>query len=199
MNTVIFCEGKTDVYFLDQIIKQRNQEVNVKKYISEDLPPSNRRGEQSEAVRNLVEPNNPYEILLKSEEGLDQLTKVIPGLLQFLGSQPLSFHIMIDLDGGNLTQFVDEINSRCRSRMPKPIIIGEIMLVKKSEKFICKQYAIKKDGVEIDTFCIFAFFQSLESSAGISGDETQSEKYDKVNNLITTPEIRSHINNLVNI
>lgn len=191
MDRVVLCEGKRDVKFVETFYELERDGVDVKRFLGEEIGHSELKNHDSNAVRNFTDRRNPYDALVKSENGVTDLERVFVKLARFLLQKP-DFRVcfLIDLDKKNYDhldyasdtrkyrELLDGLDERVRDNYRgSNLRIERDGLHRKSSAQIAGEATLRSDGGEIGTFDVLAFRSDLEDAAEIlDGDSTAVEE-----------------------
>ena len=97
-DVIVPCEGERDARLVETYYDVHGEDTRVTTFLGEEVEHSRQKNEDSEEIRNSVEPRNPYDVLVKSEEGDDTLKPLFVKLVNRLVQVELRVRLLIDLD-----------------------------------------------------------------------------------------------------
>lgn len=177
MKRIVLSEGKRDVVFVEQFLERQSGDNRVTRFVGEDVQHSRLKNRESECIRNFLEPRNPYDCLVKSENGKADLKRVFAKLVRFLVSSDAEVCLLIDLDSRPLDALFDDLDDRvaeCYSGKEYEIVHSET--VAQSDVQIGATAELRSDGDVRGEFDVLAFRSSLEDAAGIDDTDDQEGK-----------------------
>lgn len=180
MKRVVLSEGKRDVSLVEQYCELVDSDVRVKTFVGEEVAHSRLKNEESEAIRNFLEPRNPYQVLAKSENGKPDLVKAFVKLANFLVSRDVEVCLLIDLDGTDLGDLIDELDTKVRSNYDgRDFAIERDSVLDRSDALVAARSCLRSGDDVVGTFEVLAFRSDLECAANIDSEdpwETQEDK-----------------------
>lgn len=192
MDRVVLCEGKRDVKLIEQYYEQSQGSPELNRVHGENIDHSNLKNRESDAVRNFTERRNPYDILVKSENGVPNLKRLFVKIADFLMKQPeFRVCLLIDLDEKGYDhldhtsntrryrELLSELDTRVGDNYQgKDLKIQQDSIHTRSSVQIAGEATLRSAQGPVGSFDVLAFHSDLEDAAGISdGDEiTEDER-----------------------
>lgn len=171
MSHIVFSEGKNDVHFVKTLLRSVDRTVDVdeflaEKYVTEEGPGPLVPPESAE-IRRFRTRADRGDVLVKSENGDENLLKVFATLLVDLCPFDLRFTLVVDCDGNGLRQILDRLNGHIGSRYG-----GSVTVRRESTTDLGPDATLARCSVEgssglDDEFTLVAFAESLEVAAGV--------------------------------
>lgn len=190
MKKLILSEGKDDTYFVHESVKRYDSGIDTDVVDIEDKTIAEQKPLESEEIREFIPRFNPYAVLAKSEGGQNSLKKIFCSLVADLARRELDFFLVIDLDGGDLEEYIDDIRLRIDDvHAGNDVILNRINQIETSDVIIIVEYEVIFNQQSIDRFCVIAFTNSLEDVAGITGSDDWETRQDKIDDVIDNPEL----------
>lgn len=194
---IIFTEGENDLELIEDSTSETRDSVDIAKFVLEELgPATNYKGKESQAIRNFSEPYNPKNLLIKSEGGKPKLKSMFSTMVTQLDSLNIDFHIVIDLDGGDISDFCDDVNERCRERF-----VEDVAVEPRDYTTISTDIEIHSCSLIINSqprldFNVITFAHSMEICAGVTSSDSKIEKERKLSSLATSDELQDVLNHI---
>lgn len=191
MTKVVFSEGKHDVYFLKEIHNRavRNNKYNI--YLANETEDS-----QTKWLRqNKVDPR--FDFLYKSEGGTGNVIKQIRS--HSLMFTEFSLYILVDLDDGPFSDFLEEMNGKMREQYGNKV---QIITNSRSsnQDMLLVNSTLQISGSENRDLPILAFDNCLEDVTGIVYGEDRSAKITKIQRYLdSNPSIQQDIASMIYI
>lgn len=172
MKQIVFSEGKNDVHFISYFFYERDGSFQVKKFIGEEAD-GQIRGEETREIKNFREPRNPYHVLAKSENGKPNLKQVFAALVNQLMRVDPEIVVLVDLDGGSLRGFVNDLDERIQTHHTgRGTQLGDPSITERNGDMVAALCEVLTgDGKCKGKFRIVAFKQTLERVADVPKDE----------------------------
>lgn len=167
MKPVILCEGKRDVKLIECYYEHIPGEFEVKSFIGEEVPHSKLTNRESELIRDFPDRWNPYDVLVKSENGITNLQKVFGKLAKFLFDQHIQLCLMVDLDGGEYDEFLAELTEHIQSRQGPSFEVVRKKRVQRNATLLATRNQLHNDGATYGSFDVIAFHSRLETALDI--------------------------------
>lgn len=176
MKQVVLSEGKWDVKLVSYYYEQFHSDLLVDTFIGEEIPYSDLKNQESNAIENFLEPRNPYDVLVKSENGKSDLKLIFVKLVRYLLGQDVQVCLLIDLDGGDHDRLLRELDEQVRSNYDgrECEIVSQEPLAK-SPVQVCSRNRLLEDGSVRGEFDVVAFRHTLDTAADID-KETDSDE-----------------------
>lgn len=190
MKQIVLSEGKNDVHLISVFFKNRCGTFEVKKFHGEDAD-GHIQAEESQEIKNFRERRNPYHVLAKSENGKPNLKKIFAALVSQLMRIDPEIIILVDLDGGSLRGFMNDLDEQVQERHSgKGVKLGDHSIVKRNTDMVAAECEVLTgDGKRKGTFQILAFQQTLERVAGVSHDEEIEERKEQIEEFLEKDHI----------
>ncbi len=181
-DVIVLCEGKRDVRLVETYYELHDDTVRVDTFIGESVPHSRQKNEDSRRIRNFVEPRNPYDVLVKSEEGDETLKPLFVKLINRLVTVDPRVCLLIDLDTApmgshrsNYRELIADLDQRVSDNYSgnEYGIETTERLDRSSQQVATRCRLTDRTGVR-GMFSILAFHTSLEDAANTAhGDENE--------------------------
>lgn len=176
MKQVVMSEGKHDIVFVQQYAQQYCRNDRVTTFVGEEVEHSRLKNAESSCIRNFLERRNPYDILVKSENGKPALKRVFIKLVNFLVDVDAEVCLLVDLDSRPLEDLVADLDTAVQTNYD-----GREYAIEHSETIARSDHQIAATG-ELwsadrchGAFEILAFTSDLEDVAGIDKEATIAE------------------------
>lgn len=195
---IVLSEGKNDVHLVSSFFSECDRTLEVKEFIGEEIGPS-LRTEESEAIRNFREPRSPYDLLVKSENGKPNLKKVFAGLVnQLMEIEPEVF-VLVDLDGGRLNGFVEDLDEQVQTRHNGRIELGTPEIKERNGDLVAGTCDVRTAmGRTKGEFHLVAFRQTLEQVADTSREEEREVREEKIECLLDEEHVFDLLDSVLN-
>lgn len=181
MKRVVLSEGKRDVSLVEQHCDLIESEIEVTTFVGEEVAHSRLKNEESEQIRNFLEPRNPYQVLAKSENGKPDLIRAFVKLANFLLSRDVRVCLLIDLDGDDLGDLIGELDERVRDNYDgREFAIERDATLERSDALVAARSRLRSGGDEVGTFEVVAFRSDLEDATDIHADDSWDTQTDKL-------------------
>lgn len=185
MKRVVMSEGKHDIAFVEQFLQQRSGEFMVDTFVGEDVEHSRQKNAESDCIRNFLERRNPYDVLVKSENGKPDLKRVFVKLVNFLVDLDAEVCLLIDLDSRSLGALIDDLDAGVRTNYDgKDYAIEHAETVVRTETQIAARGRLLSDGEPQGEFDVLAFRSCLEDAAAIEDDDSPEAIEDKLADFV---------------
>jgi hypothetical protein len=181
MKQVVLSEGKNDVHFISSFFKERGGNFQIKQFLGEHADGQIRHEETTE-IKNFRERRNPYHVLAKSENGKSNLEQVFAALVNQLMRIDPEIVVLVDLDGGSLRGFVNDLDEQVRTQHSgRGTELGDPSITERTGDMVAAVCEVLKgNGSRKGEFRIVAFKQTLERVADVSKDEELDARQDKI-------------------
>lgn len=190
---IVLCEGKNDVHLVYSFFEKCDGSYDVDRFHGEDIRTELQYAE-SDKIKNFRGPQNDYHVLAKSENNKSNLQSLIAALVNLL----LDSHdytpvcVLVDLDGGDLDGFFDNLGEMIADRQGgRGIELGEHEVVEWNRHMIaadCK--VLTREGRVKGKFHVAAFRQTLERLTDIDRDDDEREvKNEKIERLLENDHV----------
>jgi hypothetical protein len=87
-------------------------DFDVNTFIGEDVSYSRLSKKESDVIRDFSGPWNPFDVLAKSENGIEDLKMAFGKLAKFLLDQDVQLYLLVDLDGGDHDELLGDLTER---------------------------------------------------------------------------------------
>lgn len=190
MDRIFFCEGKNDVALLRLFFEQLDRSYKRKEFIAEEVAHSRLQNNESAELQSFIEPYNPYDVLVKSENGKTDLVDMFVNVANFLSGQDLDIYVVIDLDADDLSGLIAHINEKMDGQYQgKSLQVSEPDHIRQTSNLVTCRHKLLDGSNPIDEFKLIAFDPELEELAGIADDEDDDMRDSKLERLLA----RTHI------
>lgn len=185
MKQVVMSEGKHDVEFVEQFLQQRSGDFLVDTFVGEDVEHSRLKNAESDCIRNFLERRNPYDVLVKSENGKPALKRVFVKLVNFLVDLDAAVCLLIDLDSRSLDALIDDLDTGVRTNYAgRDYAIEHLETVARNETQVAARGELLSDGRSRGEFEVLAFHSCLEAAAGIDDGDSTTEIEKKLSEFV---------------
>lgn len=190
MKQIVLSEGKNDVHLISSFFEKRSGTFRVKKFHGEDAD-GYIQAEETQAIKNFREPRNPYHVLAKSENGKPNVKQVFAALVGQLMRIDPEIVILVDLDGGSLRRFVNDLDEQIRERHSgKGMKLGDHSIVERNSDMVAAVCEVLTgSGTRKGEFRVLAFAQTLERVADVSRDETIDSRKQQIERFLTEDHV----------
>lgn len=175
MKPVVMSEGRRDVKLVECYYEYVAGDFEVQTFIGEEISHSRQSNRESELIRNFPEPWNPFDVLVKSENGIEDLKLVFGKLAKFLLAQNVQLCLLVDLDGGDHSDFLDDLTEHVQSSHGNHFEISFGERIERSSAMVATRNHLLDDAAVRGSFEVLAFHSRLESATNID-KEKDSEK-----------------------
>lgn len=201
VNLIVLSEGKNDVHLVYSFFEEYDESYAVERFHGEEIQ-TELRAEESRKISLFREPRNQYHVLAKSENNKDNLQDVFVRLVnQLLGGRVFTpICMLVDLDGGNLKTFLDDIDERIREcHSGRGIELGNHSIVKRNRHLIaCVCEVLTRQERVKGEFHVVAFRQTLERLTDIDRENDEREvKNEKVECLLDEDHVFDFLNSVL--
>lgn len=192
---VVFCEGKRDVRLVERFYELERTGVSVDTFLGEEVDHERLRNFERRKLENFAERRNPYDTLVKSENGIEKLETQFATLCHFLLKRPAyDVCYLTDLDkkdydhlqhGSDVRKYrelLETLDERVQS-----VHQGQDYRIEwsdpsdKTRVQLAGEATLHSADGPLGTFDVLAFRSDLEDSAGIDDlrdYETEGERLD---------------------
>ena len=182
------------MYFLSYFFEKRSGNFEIKRFIGENADGQIRHEETTE-IKNFRERRNPYHVLAKSANGKSNLKQVFAALVNQLMRIDPEIVVLVDLDGGSLREFVNDLDEQVRTQHSgRGTELGAPSITERNGDMvaaICE--VLKGNGTRNGEFRIVAFKQTLERVADVSKDEELDTRQAQIEEFLE----ETHVYNLL--
>lgn len=191
MDRIFFCEGKNDVALMRLFFEQLDRNYERTEFIAEEVAYSRLQNNESAELQSFIEPFNPYDVLVKSENGKTDLVDMFVNVIHFLSGRNLDIYVVIDLDADDLSDLITHINEKMDGQYQgKPLQISEPDHIRRNSDLVTCKHALLDGSNAIDEFKLIAFEPELEELAGIVNDDEDDTRDGKLETLLA----QTHVN-----
>jgi len=169
--TVIFSEGKRDLNLMRLFFYVYHEDVKLDYMVGEEIEYANLKKQESEWFDLLVSDWDDTEVLIKSEEGKENLIEVFTHIVRYVTEYDTRIVFLVDLDEKDVSEVEDRICKKVEGRFR-----GQRLTVEGSEKrqrgdLALTESSLVSESGDDSPFYIVGFEHSMETSAGIDKDE----------------------------
>ena len=205
MRHIVFTEGRNDVHFVKSLLESANRTCEVDTFLMEEYVVAEGAGPtvppESQEIRRFRTREERGDVLVKSENGDENLLKVFSTLLVDLCAFELQFSMVIDCDGDGLQYVLDQLRGHVGSRYGSGVTIR-----RKSKTEIGPDATLVDCSVEGGSgldgeFTLVAFAESLEAAVGVvrehdreTKEETIAEYVDEMDGVNELAAVFEHVN-----
>jgi hypothetical protein len=182
MKRLILCEGKHDVLLVKSFFEHEYPDTPIETFRAKEQEFStvgSLIGMESDKIRWFDGSYHDFDVLLKSENGIENLRQVVPKIVRQLEGLHVEKRLVVDLDGGTLDEFLRDINERIRGTHNGYSFVQTERIYKNSH-LIAVKTELRKRGSPVDNYNLVAFHDNFEDSAGIDkksdDDDTKQAK-----------------------
>lgn len=195
MNKIIFSEGRRDTEFLKELVHDYANRLSVDRLDIPSGPSDTRNPRETNKIRQFSERWDPHDILLKSEGGLPNLLETLPVMFIQNYDSEIDLDVLLDLDGGKMSEVVDELNNRLEGRSQSGSVHIEPCSKLSNRHFISTQrFSIVVNGHQKKEFSIAAFRESLEIVADINkSEDSENIMNQKARDIVDDERVREPI------
>lgn len=188
MKRLVLSEGRRDVRLVELFYETATTETSVDTFYGEDVSYERLKSHESEKIRNFLERRNPYDVLVKSENGKPDLKRVFSKLASFLVTADVTLVLLIDLDGGSLEELIDDLDTRVEDTYQgRRLGIRDVEQIERNRVLLANRVELysKSDGHRQGCFDLVAFHEDLETAIGLDSADEDSEEERKLRDLVT--------------
>ncbi len=184
MKRAVLCEGKDDAHLVATLYENADEEYRVKPPLHGEDIERDMEAVESHELANFQEPRNPYHLLVKSENNKTNVKRVFVETLSPLVKGDPRAVLFVDLDGGEFTSFVDDLDEDIRRRRrARELRIAHHEVTVENDDMLAATCAVENPRRQIGTFDLLAFRYRPEDVVGI-GDSSSVERDDLVDRLL---------------
>lgn len=187
MKRIVLCEGKRDVKFVKCFYAHRSSDTDVATFLAEQVEYSRLKNRETSAIRNFLEPRNPYHVLAKSENGKPDLKRIFVKLVNHLLGRDVHLCLLIDLDG---TSDVDDLFAELHRRVQDNyegrnfgIQQADVIDTTEDQIAVCGQLTTQTS--VRGEFDVLAFRTNLEDAAAIRDEDSEAAEETKLREFVT--------------
>lgn len=195
MKRIFLSEGKNDAEFLSLFIDEHYPSLQKDRLDMSNEDGGSIVGRESEKIRRFKEPRNSYDVLIKSENGDENLLSVLGSKLPELLRDDLELYVLIDLDGDSISSRITQFESQLQPHTP-----GRRFTISCEEELVRTHYLetyvinVQNGGRYIGKFKLLAFCEDLEDAANITEDETDRDVIEsKIENILRRNQVTAPI------
>lgn len=202
MKRVVLSEGKNDVHLVSSFFEECGGTYEVEQFHGEEIQ-TELRSAESRAITNFVEPRNDSDVLVKSENNKNNLQRVFAALVNQLtnSSRHTAVCVVVDLDGGTLDGFLENLDERVRGRQAgKGTTLGTHDLTARNRDMLAARCPVLTRQERVTgEFDVIAFKQTLERLTDIDrGNDDRDVKNEKVERLLDEDHIFELLDSVLN-
>jgi hypothetical protein len=179
--TVIFSEGKRDLNLIRLFFYQYHDDVEIEHMVGEDIEPTRRKKQESEWFELLVSDWNDTEVLVKSEEGKENLVEVFTHIVRYVTEHDARIVFLVDLDGGEIDSVEEDIREKVEDRFRGQRLTVERRDECEEGELTFAESSLVSDSGDESIFYVLGFEHSMETSAGI--DKEKDSKCDEARKM----------------
>lgn len=187
MRKIVFSEGRNDVRFACKFFNNNAQNPTIDTFVAEEFHHDVWRREEDEKIRSFLERWSPYDVLLKSENGKENLKEIFVSLSGRLATEDVEKYLLVDLDGTEVDALVSELDERMRQRFEgHGLRIADVETVARNSYIVATEAGLQADAGPTPRtgFTVVAFRSSLESVADVTGDEEYERRLSKIESVL---------------
>jgi hypothetical protein len=191
---VVISEGERDTTFLEAVVDHYANQYDVKCIdIGSEPADALYRRESNELAK--FDAMRVDDVLLKSEGGRPNLEKVFPRLVGDLNKIDAELTLLFDLDGDDLSTFVDTVREKLEGRTAgRETRLSPSSDLDRYHHLVAREFSLSVDGRHVVDLGLLAFHDSLEAVADIDKERDSRETMDeKVRNLVHDEKIREPV------
>ena len=195
-DVIVLCEGKRDVRLVESFYTERRRDVSVTRFLGETVEHSRQKNVESRAIRNFIEPYNPYDVLVKSEEGDDTLLPLFVKLVDHLIRIDPKPCLLIDLDtapdesrADTYRTLIENVNERVSDNYSGKCYGVETVdrLSRSRELLATRCHLTDSDGVRGE-FSVLAFHTNLEDAVETGGHHSEERQGEQLQAFVTSDD-----------
>lgn len=191
MDGIVFAEGLNDLTFIHESFTREGFDFYVDEFNVENIHDSDPLQRESVVIRRFPTAVTGDSLLLKSEQGINQLVDVVSALMGNIAEKDAFFTIVMDLDGGSLEDLICEIERKTRDNWGDEMQINLVDGLHSNSDFLRGRYEIRTGSEYLDTFGVIGFLDDLERVAGIDDTDSRTEKDEKIRRYLDQYPSRS--------
>jgi len=190
MDRIFFCEGKNDVALLRLFFEQLDRSYERTEFIAEEVAYSRLQNNESAELQSFIEPFNPYDVLVKSENGKPDLVDMFVNVANFLSGRNLDIYVVIDLDADDLSDLTTTINEKMGGQYQgKSLQISEPDHIRQNSDLVTCKHDLLEGNNLLDEFTVMAFDPELEELAGMEDADDDDIRDRKLETLLAQTHI----------
>ncbi|MEF8847505.1 MAG: hypothetical protein V5A57_03705 [Candidatus Paceibacterota bacterium] len=202
-DTAVFCEGKNDIKFFENILEKYDNTIHYATFKGEEVKYERLNNKETEYVRNFLRYDR-QKFLIKSEGGKPNLKTAFAHFAAYLSQTNTRMVVMTDTDTNqehkdSLHKFTDDIkekfNSGHRESTGHTLQTLENINRKNSYLLSKQSYILNREGEKESDFITVAWRESLESVAGVKEDYSDAEE--KIENLAQNSAISDFFKQII--
>ncbi len=202
---VVLCEGKRDVRLVEKFYELEYSDVDVDQFIAEDVDHQRLRNFERRKLQNFTERRNPYDVLVKSENGIDNLETQFVGLCQYLLKPPeYRLCLLTDLDkkdydrlthgsdSSKYREMLQELDKRVQSvHSGREYRIEWTDPDTKTRVQVAGEATLHGRQGPVGDFDVLAFRSDLEDASDIRDNDGDEIESDKLRSFLSSRESRA--------
>lgn len=190
---IVLCEGKNDVHLVYSFFEECDGTYDVDRFHGEDIKTELQYAE-SDKIKNFRGSQNDYHVLAKSENNKSNLQSLIAALVNLLldGHVYTPVCVLVDLDGGDLDDFFDDLGEVIEDRQGgRGIELGAHEVVNRNKHMIAADCEVlTREGRVKGEFHVAAFRQTLERLTDIDRKNDERDvKNEKIERLLENAHV----------
>lgn len=171
MRHIVFTEGRNDVHFVKSVLRSADETVDVDTFVIEDYVAEEGPGPtvppESAEIRRFRAREERGDVLVKSENGYENLLKVFSTLLVDLCDYRLRFSLVVDCDGCDVEDVLDQLNGHVGSRYGGGVTVRRDGMTELNSDVTLVTCSVEGSSGLDDEFALVAFADSLEVAADV--------------------------------
>lgn len=184
MRHIVFTEGRNDVHFVKSLLTSTYGTVDVDDFIVEDYVAEEGAGPtvppESTEIRRFRAREERGGVLVKSENGYENLLKVFSTVLVDLCDYRLRFSLVVDCDGCGIEEVLDQLNGHVGSRYGGGVTIRQNGMTELNPDATLVNCSVEGSSGLDDEFALVAFADSLEAAADVVRDNDRETKEETI-------------------
>jgi hypothetical protein len=171
MKQLVLSEGVHDVLLVECFYESEFPSSELKPVYAEELEfndLTDLQGQETKKIKNFLQRYNPYDVLVKSENGKPNLIQVFVKTVNFLAAAELELCLLIDLDGESMSSLLATLDEKARGTYSSADLrISQSGNIHSNEHMEVVEAELHDDDDVRDDFKITAFADSFEIAAEI--------------------------------
>ncbi|MEZ3144491.1 hypothetical protein [Halobaculum sp. MBLA0143] len=202
---VVLCEGKRDVRLVEQFYELEYAGVEVDRFLAEDVDHQRVRNFERRKLQNFTERRNPYDVLVKSENGVENLEFQFAGLCNVLLKQPdYEVCLLTDLDKKNYDHLTHGSDIRKYRELLKQlderiqsVHEGRAYEIEWSDPHaktsvqVAGEATLHSKQGPVGSFDVLAFRSDLEEASDIRDGDRDETEGDKLRSFLASADSRA--------
>lgn len=195
MKRLFLSEGSNDTTFLSLFIKEHYPMLDTDRLDISNGDSGSMMYKESKKIREFKDPRDDHEVLIKSENGDENLVRFLGSKIPDLLRMDLDFYVLIDLDGKDIASRLTQFENKLQPHSPgKSFDIScgrEIVKTHYMESYVVN---VQIDRRDIGNFNLLAFCEDLEDAADIGEDESDQDIIeDKISDILERNQITAPV------